>query len=256
MRWTRRALQDLLRERGLRPRKSLGQSFLVDENFLDALARDTGATRDDVVIEVGSGPGNLTDRLAEAAGHVWAFEVDKRLHALSRELLSGRGNVTLVRADGAEFEKHVLPGPRFRVVSNLPYSDWERLLLALLSTRLPVVSYTLMLQTDLYDRLRSRTGTKGYGPMAALLQGGCAIRRIRRAGKGLFLPVPRVDSTVFELVRKEAIDFVAAEERLRALFAHRRKKSAAAGGRRVEELPPAELLEIARGASRNPLTFV
>ncbi len=245
MRWTRHALIDLLRARGLHPKKSLGQNFLVDANYLDALARDTGATREDGVIEIGSGPGNLTDRLAERSGHVWAFEVDPGLHALSSEVLAGRENVTLVNADGASFERHVDPrGRPLRVVSNLPYYDWQRLLLVLLSTKLPVVTYTFMVQTDLYDRLRARPGSKGYGPMPVLLQGACTIRRLRRAGKELFLPAPRVDSTVFELVRVKGLDFVAAEARLRELFAQRRKKSVAAGGRRIEELSPAEILDL------------
>ncbi len=246
MNWTRRALLDLLRARGLRPKKALGQNFLVDANFLDALARDSGATKDDDVIEIGSGPGNLTDRLAERAGHVWAFELDPDVHALSRDLLAGRANVTLIHADGASFEEHV-PAPSsrpLRVVSNLPYFDWQRLLLKLLSTKRPVASYTLMVQTDLYDRLRAAPGTREYGPMPALLQATCEIRRIRRAGKELFLPVPRVDSTVFELVRRKTLDFAAAEARLRELFSQRRKKSAAAGGRRIEQLSPDELLEL------------
>jgi len=244
--WTRRAVVDLLRQRGLRPKKALGQNFLVDANFLDALARDSGATKDEDVIEIGSGPGNLTDHLAERAAHVWAFELDADLHALSRELLAHRTNVTLIHADGAAFEKHVrAPGGRaFRVVSNLPYYDWQRLLLRLLSSRLPIVSYTLMVQTDLYERLRAKPGTKEYGPMPALLQATCDLRRLRRAGKELFLPVPRVDSTVFELVRRKTLDFEAAEARLRELFTQRRKKSEAAGGRRIEQLTPPELLDL------------
>jgi 16S rRNA (adenine1518-N6/adenine1519-N6)-dimethyltransferase len=248
VRWTRHALQETLRERGLRPRKSLGQNFLVDENFLSALARDTGATKTDLLIEIGSGPGNLTDHLARVAGHVWAFEVDERLHALSRELLAGRPNVTLVLADGAEVEARVDVGAwrGIRVVSNLPYFDWQRILLGLLSTRLPVVTYTIMVQADVYRRLRALPATKDYGPIPALLQAACGIRLIRRAGRALFLPVPRVDSVVLELVRKERIDFTAAGVALRGLFAHRRKKSASTGGRRVEELTPAELLDLVR----------
>jgi 16S rRNA (adenine1518-N6/adenine1519-N6)-dimethyltransferase len=248
VRWTRQALGALLRERGLRPKKSLGQNFLVDENFLEALARDTGAAGNEGVLEIGSGPGNLTDRLAERAGHVWAFEIDPALHALSKELLVDRRNVTLIQGDGAEFESKVDAGrySRWRVVSNLPYFDWQRILLKLLSTRLPVASYTMMVQSDLYDRLRARPATKEYGPMPALLQAACDLRKLRRAGKELFLPVPRVDSTVFELVRRDpGLDFAAAESRLRELFAHRRKKSEAAGGKRIEQLAPAELLRIA-----------
>jgi 16S rRNA (adenine1518-N6/adenine1519-N6)-dimethyltransferase len=248
MKWTRQALVPLLRERGLRPKRSFGQNFLLDENFLDAIVRDAGVGPQDGVIEVGSGPGNLTDRLAARAGHVWAFEVDPELHALSRELLAGRANVTLVRADAADFARHVDPGAsrRLKVVSNLPYADWQRLLLHLLSTPLPVESYTLMLQADVVERLRARPGTKEYGPLPALVQGACAVRKLRRAGRALFWPQPRVDSVLFEVRRQvPPADFVGAEAALRRLFVHRRKKSAAAGGRRVEELSPRELLALA-----------
>jgi 16S rRNA (adenine1518-N6/adenine1519-N6)-dimethyltransferase len=132
------------------------------------------------------------------------------------------------------------------VVSNLPYSDWKRLALALLSAPFPVESYTLMLQRDVYDRLRAAPGTREYGPMAALVQGTCSVRFVRKAGKDLFWPAPRVESAVFELRRREVVDAAAVEARLRALFAGRRKKSSLAGGRRIEDLPPAELLALSQ----------
>lgn len=258
MRWTRSNVQALLRERGLRPRRALGQNFLVDENFLDALARDTGAGPEDGVVEVGSGLGNLTEKLAGRAGHVWGFEVDSRLHQLSKELLAGRLNVTLFHADGAEWPVHVPAGRTIRVVSNLPYAGWQRLALRLLSAPRPVASFTFMLQRDVWERLRARPGTKDYGPLPALLQAACETRLLRKAGRELFFPVPRVDSVVIEARRRdEGLDFEEAEARLRALFAHRRKKSPAAGGRRVEEIAPAELLALALSApQRIPRTNV
>jgi 16S rRNA (adenine1518-N6/adenine1519-N6)-dimethyltransferase len=249
MRWTRQDVAGLLRERGLRPRRSLGQNFLVDANFLDAIVRDADVGPRDGVLEIGSGIGNLTDRLAEKAGHVWGFEVDPGMIGLARELLAGRGNVTLLQRDGLEFPGVVDPRPwdRLKVVSNLPYAEWKRLLLGLLSSPLEVDSYTLMVQRDVAERLRARPGTREYGPMAVLLQGACEAKAVRRAGKELFFPVPRVDSVVLSVQRKDrSLDFTAAEVRLRALFLGRRKKSAAAGGRRVEELPPGELLALAR----------
>ncbi len=242
----RRPISALLRERGLRPKRRLGQNFLADGNFLEAIIREAAVSRADTVVEVGSGPGNLTERLAARAGRVWAFEVDPDLHRLSAELLAGRENVNLILGDGAEFERHVPPGP-VKVVSNLPYSDWRRLLLALLSARRDVVSYTVMLQRDVYDRLKARPGTKEYGPMAALLQAACEVRLLRRAGRALFVPTPRVDSALVGIRRREAgLDFTELESRLSRLFARRRGKSAAAGGCRIGELPPGELLKLAR----------
>jgi len=250
LRWTRKEVAALLRDRGIRPRRSLGQSFLVDENFLDAIVRDAGVGPEDGVIEIGSGIGNLTDRLGARAGRVWAFEIDPALHGISRELLAGRGNITLVPGDGIEFARHVDPGlcRRLKVVSNLPYGGWKRLFLALLSCPHDVEGYTLMLQRDVCDRLRAAPGTREYGPMAVLAGAACEVEVRRRAGRELFHPVPRVDSVVLGLRRKDrSLDFARAEERLRALFAGRRKRSALAGGRRVEELTPGELLDLVRG---------
>jgi 16S rRNA (adenine1518-N6/adenine1519-N6)-dimethyltransferase len=245
MRWSRSALAALFRERGIHPKRFLGQNFLVDDQFLDAIVRDAGVCPEDGVVEIGSGIGNLTERLADRAGHVWAFEIDPALHEISVERLGPRENVTLINLDGVEFNGHIDPGVyrTLRIVSNLPYSDWQRILLRLLSTRHEVASYTVMLQRDVYVRLRARPGTKDYGPMPALLQATCEAKALRRAGRSLFYPAPRVDSVVVEIRRRRgALDYERVESRLRRLFAQRRKKSAAAGGRRVEELPADELL--------------
>ena len=248
MGWTRSELAALLRARGLRLKRSLGQSFLVDGNFLEAIVRDAEVGPGDAVLEIGTGAGSLTDRLAAAADRVWSFEIDPAIHALASELLAGRPNVTLVLGDGADFERHLGDVPRLKVVANLPYEPWKRLLLRLLSTSLPVESYTLMLQKDVVDRLRAAPGTRDYGPMAVIVQATCELKVLRRAAPALFLPPPRVESAVFRLVRRRRVaDLEKAEEALRGLFAGRRKKSTAAGGRRVEQLSPEELLGMAIG---------
>lgn len=245
MEWTRTAVTHLLRDRGIRLKRSLGQNYLVDANFLQALVRDSGIGREDQVVEIGSGLGNLTEKLAERARQVWAFELDPAILEISRELLAGRENVTLIGGDGAEFAAHA-PGP-LHVVSNLPYGDWQKILLAILAAPQEILSATLMIQADVYVRLRATPGSREYGPVPALVQASTAIRKLRRAGKELFLPRPRVESTVFRLERPQPVpDAFEVEARLRELFAHRRKKSAAAGGRRVEELGPRELVELAR----------
>lgn len=248
MDFTRTRITTLLRERGIRLKKSLGQNYLVDANFLEALVRDAEIGAGDRVVEIGSGLGNLTERIAARAERVWAFEIDETIHALSKELIGALPNVTLIRADGAEFARHA--EGRIKIVSNLPYGDWQKILLAILSAPQEIASCTLMIQRDVFDRLRAAPGTKAYGPMPALLQSTCTLRKQRRAGKELFLPPPRVESTVFRLLRPAPVaDATAVEARLRELFVQRRKKSAAAGGRRVEELSPGELLALARSRS-------
>lgn len=246
MNWTRSAVSALLRERGITLKRSLGQNYLVDANFLEALVRDAEIGPKDRVVEIGSGLGNLTERLASKAQHVWAFEIDEAIQAISKELIGALPNVTLLRANGLEFARHV-EGP-IKIVSNLPYGDWQALILAFLAAPQRVESCTLMIQADVYDRLRAEPGSKDYGPMPALVQATATLRKLRRAGKEMFLPAPKVESTVFRMLRPESVpDAVAVESKLRELFMQRRKKSAAAGGRRVEQLSPRELVALARG---------
>jgi 16S rRNA (adenine1518-N6/adenine1519-N6)-dimethyltransferase len=245
MDWTRTRVAALLRERGITLKRSLGQNYLVDANFLDALARDAEAGPGDRIVEIGSGLGNLTEKLAARAERVWAFEIDEKIHALSRELVGHLPNVAFVAADGAEFARHV--EGRVKIVSNLPYGDWQKIVIAILAAPQEIASCTLMIQSDVFDRLRAGPGTREYGPMSVLVQATSTLRKLRRAGKELFLPAPKVESTVFRLERPRPVpDAERLEARLRELFAQRRKKSDAAGGRRVEQLSPAELLDLAR----------
>ncbi|MBI2901926.1 MAG: hypothetical protein HYY17_17225 [Planctomycetes bacterium] len=239
----------LLREHGLQPKKFLGQNFLLDPNFLEAIVRDAEIDAGDGVVEIGSGLGHLTDRLAARAGHVWAFEIDPEIYDLSRTLLGERENLTLTNLDGAEFADHIDPGiyRRLKIVSNLPYSDYQRILIRLLSCRHPIEGYTLMLQRDVYDRFRAKPGSREYGPLAALLQATCDIALLRKARPALFFPRPHVESALFRLVRNDLLrpaEFPAVAAALRELFAQRRKKLPC--GRRAEEIPPGELVGMAR----------
>lgn len=244
-----RDIPALLREHGVHPKKFLGQNFLLDPNFLEAIVRDAGVDADDGVVEIGSGLGHLTDRLTERAGHVWAFEIDPEIYDLSVHLLGERENLTLTNLDGAEFADHIDPGiyKRLKIVSNLPYSDYQRILIRLLACKHPIEHYTLMLQKDVYEKLRAKSGTREYGPLAALLQGTCELTFLRKARPALFFPRPRVDSVLFRVVRGPALppaEFPRVAAALREMFAHRRKKFR--GDQRVEEIPPGELVELAR----------
>jgi 16S rRNA (adenine1518-N6/adenine1519-N6)-dimethyltransferase len=258
MDWTRSSLVALLRQRGIHTKRHLGQNFLLDRNFLDAIVRAADIGPSDGVIEIGSGMGNLTERLASKAGHVWAFEIDPEMHELSVELLGDRPNVTLVNLDGAEFADHIDPGVyrTLKIVSNLPYSDYHRILLRLLGTKLDIERYVLMVQKEAYERLRSGPGDGTYGPIAVIVGGLCSVKFLRKAGPKMFHPEPHVDSTLFELRRRAPCKDVAKLERaLRELFAHRRKTLGGVWKRltgrtieareRVEDLPPERLLDLA-----------
>src|ERR1700730_12121069 len=94
-------LRNLFEERGLRPKNKLGQNFLIDLNLLDLLLRTADLTRDDLVLEVGSGSGTggMTTPLRDDAGAVLSVEVEPAFYALASETVIGSDHVTLVHAD-------------------------------------------------------------------------------------------------------------------------------------------------------------
>src|SRR4051794_998866 len=92
-------LRTLFEERGIRPKSKLGQNFLIDLNVLDVMVAAAELSRDDLVLEVGSGTGSLTARLCDQAGAVVSVEIDPAFHAMVGELLHGRDNLVLLHAD-------------------------------------------------------------------------------------------------------------------------------------------------------------
>src|SRR5262245_1129424 len=102
-------IRDLLESRGIRPKNKLGQNFLIDLNLLDFLVRSADLGADDLAIEVGSGTGTLTGRLADAAGAVLSVEVDQPFAAMVHELLGDRDNVVLLRHDVLRTKNELRP---------------------------------------------------------------------------------------------------------------------------------------------------
>src|SRR5438105_4616656 len=129
-------LRQLFEERGIRPKNKLGQNFLIDLNLIDLIARSAELTREDLALEVGSGTGGLTTRLAEHAGAVVSVEIDHAFHDLVSEVVAGRDNVVLLHADFLANKNEINPevtarlqemAERFgctrrKLVANLPYA--------------------------------------------------------------------------------------------------------------------------------------
>src|SRR5262245_59872283 len=129
-------LRTLFEERGIQPKNKLGQNFLIDLNLIDLLERTAELGRDDLAVEVGSGTGSLTTRLAAHAGAVLSIEIDPAFFALVSETLGPRDNVVLLNFDILKNKNHLNPGvlaaldelrhrsgcKRLKLVSNLPYA--------------------------------------------------------------------------------------------------------------------------------------
>jgi len=261
-------LRNLFEERGLRPKNKLGQNFLIDLNLLDLLVRAAELTRDDLALEIGSGTGGLTVRLAEHAGAVLSVEIDPAFFTLAGETAGGRDNVTLVHADVLKGKNELEPGVlaaldnlrqqsgcrHLKLVSNLPYAVATPVVANFLLTDLPFERLVITVQWEIAERLMARPGTKHYGSVAVLVQSLAGVALVRRLPPAVFWPRPQVDSAIVCIVpdaarRAHVGDVRRFRNFLRDLYVHRRKnlRGALSGfpsGRKPKEEVDRKLAEL------------
>ncbi len=201
---------ELLRRYQLRAKKSWGQNFLVDERAYREIVNALRLDRQSWVIEVGAGLGTLTYRLAEVAGQVLAIERDRDLCAMLREELgAGREGlcpIELCEANALTFDYAAVAaraGRPVALVGNLPYQIASQILFRLLETPRAFTRIVVMLQKEMADRIVSPPGEGAYGALSVMLQMAGQVRLVCRVRAGGFLPRPKVDSAVLELVPYE-----------------------------------------------------
>jgi len=235
-------LRNLLESRGIEPKTKLGQCFLIDLNLLDILVQTAELTPKDLVLEVGSGTGSLTNRLAEHAGGVLAVEIDRHLIDLLRETLVGRENVRIVHADALKTKNVINPemlaalenlrlltaAESLKLVANLPFAVAVPLIGNLLTSELSFERMVVTVQWEIAERLLAVPGSKAYGAVAVLVQSLAEVNLIRRLPSSVFWPRPKVDSAIM-LIRPDAGkratigDVMRFRRFLRDLYVHRRK---------------------------------
>jgi 16S rRNA (adenine1518-N6/adenine1519-N6)-dimethyltransferase len=188
-----------------RPGKSLGQNFLTDANMRDLIIDASETAPGDHVVEVGPGLGVMTEGLLAKAAHVTAIELDARLVDHLRQRFADLTTFTLLHADATktDWPDFLRPDP-VRVVSNLPYSVGSRILYDLATPAFAPVSITVMLQSDVADRLLAAPGDELYGLLTVRMSWTFDISRVRNVPAACFWPPPRVGSSVVHLRRRPA----------------------------------------------------
>jgi 16S rRNA (adenine1518-N6/adenine1519-N6)-dimethyltransferase len=220
----------------------LGQNFLADPNLLDAIVRDAGVGREDVVIEVGAGEGVLSERLAAVAAFLHTVELDRGLEAALAPL-AALPNVELHWGDAMKLELAGFAPAPTAMVANLPYSVATPVILRTIAELPSLGSWTVMVQREIADRLRAGPGSRTYGGPSVLVQLACEVELVRTVDPAVFRPRPRVESAILRLRRigPSADPWTATV--VRGAFAHRRKTLA-----RSLELSREGLLGPARAA--------
>ena len=191
-------LRELLDRHGLHLSRDLGQNFLTDERLADDLARRAGASKGDLVIEVGTGLGVLTRALAARADRVRTVEIDSGLvRALEAEGLLP-DNVELHHADARaiDWEGWIAEaGQPVRVIANLPYSVATPLLRKMLDLRAGLEDWSVMIQTEVAQRLMASPGERAYSSLTVLHSLTTEVDTIANVPPARFFPKPKVDSS-------------------------------------------------------------
>ena len=241
-RQTQSYLIQRFQEAGIQPQTRHGQNFLIDLNLLDLLVRTASVGPQDVVLEIGTGLGSLTTRLAAQAAAVITVEIDPQLFQLASEELAGLANVTMLQQDALR-NKNTLhpdvlaavrgqiaahPGSQFKLVANLPYNVATPVLSNLLTADPLPVSMTATIQKELAERIVARPGTKDYSALSIWVQALCATEIVRELNLQVFWPRPTVHSAIIHILpvpfKRAAIDDVEFfHQFIRSLFFHRRK---------------------------------
>lgn len=215
------------RSRGLpvpgRRQRRLGQNFLADSNLLDAIVEDAALDPEDVVLEVGGGTGVLTERLANRVRTVHLIELDRRLADRLEPLASELGNVELLWGDALRVDLSSLDPPPTKMVANLPYSIATPLLIETIVALPSIDSWLVMVQKEIADRLTAEPGSKTYGSPSVVVGVGCEAREVRRVDPAVFVPRPRVSSSLIRITRTGPPPDRGLQGLIRDSFAHRRK---------------------------------
>ena len=209
----------------VRPKRDLGQHFLVDPNILGVIGRLAELEAEDVVLEVGPGLGVLTRYLAERVSGVHAVEIDASLEPRLREVLDDAANVELHFGDALRLDLGSFgPAPN-KLVANLPYSIATPLVVESLD-RLPNLAlWCVMVQREVADRFFADPATKAYGAASVLVQLAAERTGFHPVSPHVFRPRPNVDSALVAFRRLELPrSYPRLKQIVTAAFAHRRKR--------------------------------
>lgn len=205
-------IRDIKERYGFKLSKSLGQNFLTDKNIIDRIIEGAGIGPEDLVIEIGPGIGVITSEAAETAKKVIAVEIDKNLIPILKETLADRDNVEIVNQDILKTDVNKLiedcskgegDFSGVKIIGNLPYYITTPIIMKLLEDGVKADNITIMMQKEVADRIKAAPGTKAYGALSVAVQYYCTVEAVVNVPKDVFVPQPKVDSTVLKLEIRE-----------------------------------------------------
>lgn len=185
-------------------KKSFGQNFLVDENYIDKIISALELQENEAVIEIGAGRGALTEKLVESGTNVVAIELEKDMIEVLRERFSQNSNFYLIEADAlkidfAELQKTHFPNQKIKLVANLPYYISTAILQKLIEQREVFSEFVLMFQREVVERITAEIGNSERGFLTVLVENYLETEKLFDVPPTAFRPIPKVWSAVVSL---------------------------------------------------------
>jgi 16S rRNA (adenine1518-N6/adenine1519-N6)-dimethyltransferase len=195
-------LLEFLESVGVKPKKSMSQNFLIDGNITRKIVKTADVQKGDVVLEIGPGPGSLTEELLLQGAKVLAVEKDFKLAEALRRLDPSGKRLFIFTDDimrwplKEELPKHLSEGQKVKVIANLPYHITTPILTSLVPLNDLISDIVVMVQDEVGRRFTAEVGSHEYGSITLFLNFWSKVHYAFKVGRSCFYPVPKVDSAI------------------------------------------------------------
>ena len=207
MKYSPKAMNELLEKNGFNLKKKFGQNFIIDENIITAIVEKSEVDKNTIVLEIGPGAGALTYKLAEHSKQVIAYEVDKSLEPILSETLRDKENIEVIYEDFLEANMSSIIGKykeeKIFVVANLPYYITTPILIKIIEDKLPIEKIVVMVQKEVGNRLKAKPNSKDYSSLSIYIDYYYEVSKVMDISKNVFVPKPNVDSIIVSFKKRE-----------------------------------------------------
>lgn len=225
-------LKELWRAREFRPRKRMGQNFLIDNNVRDNILKELPLTESKTVLEIGSGFGVMSFPLASKCGRLLAVEKDAKICEIMGPVFAKEPSIELINSDILQVDISALKasGEKILVYGNVPYYISTPIIEKMINERSSIDALYMVIQDELADRIVASPGSKVYGSLSCYVQYYTQPKKLFRIKKNSFIPRPMVDSCLirFEMLDSPSVKVLSEDlffKIIRQAFSQRRKKA-------------------------------
>jgi len=225
-------IKSFLQRYEIRPKKKYGQNFIFEKNILNKIVDNIEPLKKFLIIEIGPGPGGLTNILLERAPkNLLLVEKDIAFRKILADLAKrySKTNTKMIFEDILStnlFELDLVKKNKIKFISNLPYYISTKILMKILPYNINVVEAVFMFQKEVAERILSKPHRKNYSKLSVITQYSCDIKKIMNIKSNVFFPKPDVDSCVLSFKPKKAVnkkEFLAVKKITKLAFEKRRK---------------------------------